>query len=76
MPILFGPNYTHFKEACDLIGRKGAFCVHNSMELAQKFLELTKDENALEEAKRNTKAYVESKTGVTEKIMRAVFAKE
>lgn len=76
MPILFGPNYTHFKEACDLIGRKGAFCVHNSMELAQKFMELTKDENALEEAKRNTKAYVESKTGVTEKIMRTVFPKE
>ncbi len=37
MPVVFGPNYTNFKEAKDLLKLKGAICIRNYNNLSTAF---------------------------------------
>ena len=76
LPILFGPKYDHFKEACDLMDWGGAFCVHNSAELQETFRELTQDDTVREQAGLRCRTYVERHTGISEKILKKVFHEE
>ena len=75
LPILFGPNHEHFKEACDLMDWGAAFCVHNAKELQQTFHAITPDDETPERIGKISRKYVLSRSGVSEKIIRHVFGK-
>lgn len=70
MPVLFGPNYKHFREACALIEAGGGRSLKNYREFR----------DALDEALANHEAmgkkaseYVESELGATNRIYNAIF---
>lgn len=70
LPVLFGPNYKNFREACALIDAGGGFPVRNYEEF----------EAAMDEALANhieigqkAKDYVESELGATDKIYKKLF---
>ncbi len=70
LPIIFGPKYGHFKEACDLVDWGGAFCVHNSKELKETFSNLTSDETLLQKTGQLCRNYVNWHTGISERILK------
>lgn len=70
VPVLFGPNYQHFREAKGLIAANAGFSVANYYELAAAL------DKALEEHVRlglNARDYVNSELGATERIMKSIF---
>ncbi len=73
MPVLFGPKYSHFKEACDLIRYGAAYSIRNIDELVHFFRKLTEDDENYKEACLRAREYVSSQTGVSEKILQKVF---
>ena len=76
LPIIFGPKYGHFKEACDLVDWGGAFCVHNSQELQETFSRLTCDDTMPGKIGAICRTYVERHTGISEKILERAFREE
>lgn len=66
MPVLFGPKYTHFREACALIEAGGGQSIHNYRTFAAAM-----DEMLLRHAELGimSKGYVASELGATDKIM-------
>lgn len=70
MPVVFGPNYKKFREACDLIDCKGGFSVADYAELAQVLDTLLLDNV---EAGVNAGNYVKSNCGATPIIMQGIF---
>lgn len=69
-PILFGPNYKKFKEAVDLVDRKGAFVITNFEDSKQLLDEMLKSNSVINEAGAKSLAYVEENLGATGKIMK------
>jgi 3-deoxy-D-manno-octulosonic-acid transferase len=67
-PIIFGPNYTKFQEAKDLIARTAAFSINNSEELNKIGLKLLNDEEYYKQAASSSREYVLEKKGATEVI--------
>ena len=70
MPVLFGPNYRHFREACALIDAGGGKAVNNYDEFKVAMDEAL-DNHA--EIGQKAKDYVESELGATERIYKAIF---
>lgn len=70
LPVIFGPNYRKFKEACDLIELKAGFSIHNSTELETVFASLTRDEESYNETSRKARNYVKKNTGAAEIIIK------
>ena len=70
VPVLFGPNYRHFREAIGLINAGAARSIANYPEL-----ESALDNAFAEHAEIGAKAaaYVESELGATDKIYREIF---
>jgi len=68
-PVVFGPKYTDFKEACDLVQLQGAFSINNGAELEEIFIRLMNDETFFAKASETCKTYMTSQVGATEKIM-------
>lgn len=68
-PVLFGPNYKRFREACDLINCGGAFSVEEYDELKSKLDWLMTDV----EAGRKAYEYVRGNAGATQKIVDNIF---
>lgn len=69
-PVVFGPKYTDFREAVDLVERQGAFSVDDETQLEQIFSRLMNDETFYREASATCKNYLEQQVGATEKIMK------
>ncbi|WP_128543008.1 3-deoxy-D-manno-octulosonic acid transferase [Larkinella soli] len=69
MPLFFGPNYTKFQEAVDLVRQGAAFTVTNEAGFRAVFGKLYDSEPARREAARITADYVRANTGATEKVM-------
>ena len=67
-PVLFGPNYSKFQEAVDLVQLGGAFAVKNADELIHKTDQLIHDMDYHEETAVICKNYVEQHRGATEMI--------
>lgn len=69
IPVVFGPNYTRFQEAVDLIEAGSGFPVKNAQELRQIMQMLTQEErrSAAGEA---AQKYVRRKSGATQIIMK------
>ena len=70
IPVLFGPNYKHFREACALIDAGGGQSVRNYAEFA-----IAMDEALMNHVEIGQKAsdYVESELGATDKIYKKLF---
>lgn len=73
MPVLFGPNYKRFKEACDLIDRKAGYCVHDKDEFASLVTSFRSDASLLSSAGQSADEYVKSMCGATDMIMKDLF---
>lgn len=70
VPVIFGPNYQHFREAKGLITAGGARSVKNYPELEAA---LTTALEQHEEIGQKSADYVAAETGATEKIYEAIF---
>jgi 3-deoxy-D-manno-octulosonic-acid transferase len=69
MPLFFGPNYTKFQEAVDLVREEAAFPVNNLAELQTAFARQYADRT---EAARISRDYVQRNIGATGKVMQVV----
>ena len=70
VPVLFGPNYSHFREAKGLIAVGAARSISNYKEL-EAALDTALDN--YQEIGAKAAAYVAAETGATEKIYREIF---
>jgi len=73
LPVIFGPEYKKFKEAVELVSKKGAFPIRNSTELNMILNKLLNDGEQLNESASASKNYVKNNTGSTEIIIKKVF---
>lgn len=69
IPIFFGPEYSKFKEAIDLVKIKGAYSVENSEAFTRRFADLFKDAEGRQKIGEICKTYVMKNTGGTQKVM-------
>jgi 3-deoxy-D-manno-octulosonic-acid transferase len=69
LPVVFGPNYLRFQEACDLIERKSAFSIQNYAALETTLQQLLKDAVFCKNAGKNASQYVNEMRGGTKKIL-------
>ncbi|SHJ19018.1 3-deoxy-D-manno-octulosonic-acid transferase [Tangfeifania diversioriginum] len=76
LPVIFGPNYSKFKEAVDLAERGGAYAIHNQNELNTTFKSLLENPENLKNSAAVCKKYVEKNTGATSVIIKKVFNKQ
>ncbi len=74
-PVFFGPNYKKYKEATDLIDKKGAVSISSAEDLANTFLALRMDPQQHQEFSKASKNYVQKNTGATEKIIQYIQEK-
>lgn len=72
MPVLFGPNYTAFAEAVELVDAGAAAPVRNAGELLKTAGEWTADPGALAFRGAAAESYVRSRTGATRIILAAI----
>lgn len=72
-PILFGPNYSKFQEAKDLIKKDAAICFNNYEELERNLNMLLSDDSKRISFGQNSLEYVKSNLGATEKIYDQIF---
>jgi 3-deoxy-D-manno-octulosonic-acid transferase len=69
LPVIFGPKYSRFKEACDLITEGAGFSIANENELKDAAGKLMNDRYGLTEAGQKAKTYVQQNIGATQKIV-------
>lgn len=67
VPVLFGPNYHHFREAKGLIAAGAGFSVSNYREFEQQM------DHALDAHGQAARQYVDSELGATDKIYSELF---
>ncbi len=70
MPVIFGPNYQHFREAKGLLAAKAARSIKNYREL-EPALDTALDQHS--EIGTRAAAYVQSELGATDKIFNDLF---
>lgn len=73
LPVVFGPHFKKFREACDLVDRGAAFPVHNQLDLEEALTKLLSDSSFLDEASGISKAYVKNNRGATNIIVNQIF---
>ncbi|MFZ5428685.1 MAG: 3-deoxy-D-manno-octulosonic acid transferase [Bacteroidota bacterium] len=76
VPVIFGPNYTKFREARDMVRAKAAFPVHGYEELYKELTGLLGNTEELEAASERAADYVKQNRGATRKIMDHIFVKQ
>jgi 3-deoxy-D-manno-octulosonic-acid transferase len=69
VPVLFGPNYHKFREACDLVALGGAFSIASSDDLMKKTGDITGNPQEHDRLSAICSNYVAENRGATEKIM-------
>lgn len=67
--VLFGPNYSRFQEACDLIDLGGAFCCKNTKQFTKILSSLLEDPSKCEKAAQISKEYVSEHLGATDRVI-------
>ena len=72
LPIIIGPNYSHFAEATELVQLGGCISIANTTELETAFNNLISNQNYLNEKGLICKSYVQNKKGATDTIMNAI----
>lgn len=71
-PVIIGPEYEKFVEAEELVETGGAISLNNALELEEALKRLLKKDELYQEACKKAKAYVYSKSGSTEQIVRFI----
>ncbi len=74
LPIIFGPNYKKFTEANELINLNCAFSITSITDFEKKIL-LLGDDKIFKETSKNSKHYVESRIGATDKTLSVILLK-
>jgi 3-deoxy-D-manno-octulosonic-acid transferase len=69
LPVIFGPNYSKFKEARDLVELRLGFNINNENELKKIAAYLTADELRYQPISQKIKAYIREHIGATEMII-------
>lgn len=75
LPVIFGPNYLKFAEACDLIERGAAFSISNFEELNEQINWFFNNANQCERIGSISAEYVKEKTGATDVILNNIGEK-
>jgi len=70
--VIFGPNYSKFKEARELVANEAAFSVSTADDLKIKMDHLFNDPGQLALSGNAAKNYVANQTGATGKIMQYI----
>lgn len=73
IPVVFGPNYKKFKEARDLVDRKGAFAISDFISLQNQFNSLVGNPVQLNESGDIAGNYVNEQKGATQKILKKLL---
>ncbi|MCX6234887.1 MAG: 3-deoxy-D-manno-octulosonic acid transferase [Bacteroidetes bacterium] len=68
-PIIFGPNFSKFQEARDLIKAGGAFSIDNRIQLTEIVMKLFEDKIFYSSCSDTCHHYIVDNKGATEKIM-------
>ncbi len=69
MPIVFGPKYSMFKEAVDLVNLKVAYAINNAGDLSLVLEKLKVDQALLESSSQISADYVNANVGATQLII-------
>lgn len=73
LPVIFGPKYSKFKEAVDLISQGGGFSISDSQSLRKKLQELISNEELRKKSGQLSGDYVERSRGATQKILSRII---
>jgi len=74
VPVVFGPHYKTFQEACDLIITGGAYTLNNSVEFSILASKLLNNSEIYTRSSEAAKSYVKKNTGATEIIVKGLEA--
>ena len=74
LPVIFGPNYSRFKEAKDLIAINAGFSITNADELKSITGKLINDEAFYSTTNEKIKSYAEEHTGATSNIAAYIYS--
>lgn len=72
MPVIFGPEYSKFREAIDLVRMGGAFSIHSGEQMQQQLSTLLNSKEQYHEACRISREYMIAQTGATRRIMKGL----
>ncbi|MBS7252584.1 3-deoxy-D-manno-octulosonic acid transferase [Flavobacterium branchiicola] len=72
LPIIIGPNYSHFAEAIELVKLGGCISISNKEELKENLDLLIHDQNFLNEKSEICKSFIQNNTGATNIILKMV----
>jgi len=75
VPVMFGPNYTNFREAVDLIGRNGAACFRTFEEFSDLADRWLSDDDYYLKSSGTASDYVRQNAGATQVIMSKIRVK-
>ncbi|BAU52369.1 3-deoxy-D-manno-octulosonic acid transferase [Mucilaginibacter gotjawali] len=75
LPVIFGPNYTRFKEANDLVALKVGFSITNGEQLTAIMETLVNDDAFYSAANKKILTYVKEHTGATNTILNHIEKK-
>jgi 3-deoxy-D-manno-octulosonic-acid transferase len=74
LPVIFGPNYSKFKEANDLVALKAGFSIEDQSGLKAVVRKLVSDQVFYNMTSKTIRAYVEEHTGATMVIIDYLFS--
>jgi len=72
VPVIFGPNYSSFREAKELISLGGAFCIHDQARFNQTINYLLTGSDAFNKTSDICRNFVQDNKGATERIMEKI----
>ncbi len=72
LPVIFGPNHQHFREALDLLKNGGGFTISDKESFRRKADLLLHDTERLQEASKAASGYVTQQAGATFKAMEKI----
>lgn len=73
IPILYGPNHKHFREATEMSDGKGGFPIESKEDFADTMKLLLNDSDFYRKHANNAGYYIKSNTGATKLIFEKVF---
>lgn len=73
IPVIFGPNYSRFVEACDLTSNGGAFSVSNSDQLNHVLGRLTTEDDYRQRCGDCAEYYIQTHLGATDFIYQRIM---
>ena len=75
VPLAFGPNYTRFREACELIERGAARSISSAKEFEQWLSDMLTDQTLRTQSGNASRTYVAQNCGATDTIIRTIIKK-